>query len=131
LRQIFDTWVASWGRIQAWIKALNPQSDRMRTAAAAAIVIVVAGGGWGVYAYVQHAQSSQSAKVIVMPRNFQPGGFSGAGAIRTPLTLPGVILHAKARPARHKGLKKPAARPAPGPAESARAAAAAATLTSQ
>jgi hypothetical protein len=59
----------------------------MRTAAAAAIVFVVAGGGWGVYTRVEH---NQPAKVIVMPARMPaPGGFSGAGAMRTPLTLPG------------------------------------------
>ena len=68
------------GRILAWPKTLNPQSDWMirdwmRTAAAAAIVFVVAGGGWGVYTHVQNAQQGQPAKVIIMPRVMQPGGF--------------------------------------------------------
>jgi hypothetical protein len=101
----------------------------MRTAAAAAIVFVVAGGGWGVYTHVQHGQPG---KVIVMPRAMQPGGFSGAGAMRTPQTLPGptAILPVKPHPARHKATKKPAAQPAPTPAASAQAAPAA-TLTAQ
>jgi hypothetical protein len=109
------------GRVLAWPKTLNPQSDWMRTAAAAAIVFVVAGGGWGVYTHVQNAQQGQPAKVIVVPRGLQPAGFSGAGAMRTPQTLPGptVILPVKQQPAPSKGTKKPAARPAPTTAGSA------------
>jgi hypothetical protein len=94
----------------------------MRSAAAAAIVFVVAGGGWGVYMRVE--QQNQPAKVIVMPARIPvPGGFSGAGAMRTPLTLPGPAAPqpakasepakadepAKANPARSKTVKKPAA----------------------
>jgi hypothetical protein len=74
-------------RVLAWPRAIRPESGWMRTAAAAAIVFVVAGGGWGVYTRVEH---NQPAKVIVMPARMPaPGGFSGAGAMRTPLTLPG------------------------------------------
>jgi hypothetical protein len=104
----------------------------MRTAAAAAIVFVVAGGGWGVYTHVQHGQNGQPGKVIVMSRTLQPGGFSGAGAMRTPQTLPGptAILPVKPQPARHKATKKPAAHPAPTPAASAQTASPAA-LTAQ
>ena len=99
----------------------------MRTAAAAAIVFVVAGGGWGVYTLVQNVQQGQPAKVIVVPRGLQPAGFSGAGAMRTPQTLPGptVILPVKQQPAPSKGTKKPAARPAPAKAGSAQTAPAA------
>ena len=82
----------------------------MRTAAAAAIVFVVAGGGWGIYTRVQH---SQPAKVIVMPPRLPAaGGFSGAGAMRTPQTLPGpTVTHGpNASPAQPKRSKKPAAR---------------------
>jgi hypothetical protein len=76
------------GRVLAWPRAIRPESGWMRTAAAAAIVFVVAGGGWGVYMRVE--QENQPAKVIVMPARMPaPGGFSGAGAMRTPLTLPG------------------------------------------
>lgn len=66
-------------------------SSWMRTAAAAAIVFVVAGGGWGVYMRVQRP----APKVIVMPAA-QPaagGGFSSAGAMRTPPTAKGPMLH--------------------------------------
>jgi hypothetical protein len=75
-------------RVLAWPRAIRPESGWMRTAAAAAIVFVIAGGGWGVYMRVE--QENQPAKVIVMPARMPaPGGFSGAGAMRTPLTLPG------------------------------------------
>jgi len=74
-------------RVLAWPTGLKPQSNWVRTAAAAAIVFVVAGGGWGVYTRVQQ---NQPGKVIVMPQRIaEPSGFSGAGAIRTPQTLPG------------------------------------------
>jgi hypothetical protein len=75
------------GRVLAWPKTIRPESSWMRSAAAAAIVFVVAGGGWGIYMRVER---NQPAKVIVMPARLPaPGGFSGAGAMRTPLTLPG------------------------------------------
>jgi len=85
------------GQVVAWPAGIGsrvmPQSDRsnwMRAAAAAAIVFVVVGGGWGVYSRVEQGQSS---KVIVMPARVPvPGGFSGAGAIRTPETLPGPTI---------------------------------------
>jgi hypothetical protein len=84
------------GRVLAWPAALRPQSGWMRTAAAAAIVFVVAGGGWGVYTRVQ---PGQPAKVIVMPpRMAGPGGFSGAGAMRTPQTITGPTAPASATP---------------------------------
>jgi hypothetical protein len=110
---------------------LKPQSDWLRTAAAAAIVFVVAGGGWGVYTHVQNAQQGQPAKVIVMPRVLQPGGFSGAGAMRTPQTLPGptAILPVKQQPAPAKGTKKAAAQPAQTKAGSAQSAPAAKPAT--
>ncbi len=72
--------------------ALRPGSNWMRSAAAAAIVFVVVGGGWGVYS---RAPRPQTAKVIVMPaRVAVSGGFSNAGAMRTPNTLngPTVVL---------------------------------------
>jgi hypothetical protein len=62
----------------------------LRSAAAAAIVFVVAGGGWGVY---RHAQLHQPAKVTATPAPQvsapTAGGFSSAGAIRTPQTVKG------------------------------------------
>jgi hypothetical protein len=91
----------------------------MRTAAAAAIVFVVAGGGWGVYTRVERGQPT---RVIVMPpRVNSGGGFSGAGAMRTPETLPGPVVSQpetpkpvapmtkQPQPAKIKAGKKPAA----------------------
>ena len=79
------------GRVLAWPARLRAksvmESNWMRAAAAAAIVFVVVGGGWGVYSRVQ---PGPAGKVIVMPQRMpSSGGFSGAGAIRTPETLPG------------------------------------------
>src|ERR1039458_9848863 len=77
-------------RIFDWPAALRPGSDWMRSAAAAAIVFAVVGGGWSVYSRVQQPQP---ARVIVRPpRVAAPGGFSSAGAMRTPNTLNGPVL---------------------------------------
>lgn len=100
------------GRVLAWPAALRPQSGWMRTAAAAAIVFVIAGGGWGVYTRVEQGQP---AKVIVMPpRIAGPGGFSSAGAMRTPQTLAGPTVNSsdKTKPTQPKTAKKPAGRTA-------------------
>ncbi len=78
------------GRVLAWPAALRPGSDWMRSAAAATIVFAVVGGGWGVYTRVQPAPQ---AKVIQMPaRATAPGGFSPAGAVRTPTTFHGPVV---------------------------------------
>jgi hypothetical protein len=92
------------GRLLAWPTALKPQSNWMRTAAAAAIVFVVAGGGWGVYTRVEQ---NRPGKVVVMPR----GGFSGAGAMRSPQTVPGPAAPQPAQPIATKkaGAKTPKA----------------------
>jgi len=87
------------GRVLAWPKGAGSldslKNTWMRTAAAAAIVFVVVGGGWGVYSRVEQGHNG---KVIPMPlRTPAPGGFSGAGAIRTPTTLPGVTVTAPAK----------------------------------
>ncbi len=99
------------GRVLAWPRTLRPESGWMRSAAAAAIVFVVAGGGWGVYTRVEQ---NQPAKVIVMPARMPAiGGFGGAGAIRTPQTLPGpkapIKVSPVASPAQPKSVKKPVA----------------------
>jgi hypothetical protein len=97
-------------RVLTWPKVFRPENNWMRATAAAAIVFVVAGGGWGVYTRVER---NQPAKVIVMPpRAPEGGGFSGAGAIRVPQTLPGPTAPqpAKANPARPKTVTKAAAR---------------------
>ena len=81
-------------RVLAWPVAFSVAGGLnsggwLRGAAAAAIVFVVAGGGWGVYSRVQRPQA---AKVITMPvRVAAPGGFSNAGAMRTPNTLNGPV----------------------------------------
>jgi hypothetical protein len=79
-------------RILTWPRHLSPQNGWMRTAAAAAIVFVVVGGGWGVYTRVGH---NQPTRIIPMPMRMPAaGGFSSAGAMRTPQTLPGpVVMH--------------------------------------
>ena len=78
------------GRILHWPSAPRLSSSWMRSAAAAAIVFVVAGGGWGIYSRVQRPQPGN---VIVMPPHVAtPGGFSSAGAMRTPNTLNGPVL---------------------------------------
>jgi hypothetical protein len=78
-------------------------SGWMRAAAAAAIAFVVVGGGWGVYTRVQPAGPD---KVVVVPAS---RGFEGAGAIRTPQTIPGptVTVPVKAHPTPTKGTRKP------------------------
>jgi hypothetical protein len=96
------------GQVVAWPAEIGsrvlPQSihsNWMRAAAAAAIVFVVVGGGWGVYSRVEQGQSG---KVVVMPARV-PGssGFAGAGAIRTPQTLPGPTIREQATPAGSEG----------------------------
>jgi len=97
-------------RVLAWPRALRAENGWMRGAAAAAIVFVVAGGGWSVYTRVQ---LNQPAKVIVMPARMpNAGGFSGAGAMRPPLTLPGPVAPepAKTSKAKAKAEKKPVAK---------------------
>ena len=66
----------------------------MRAAAAAAIVMVVVGGGWGVYTRVERVQSGHVVTTQSAPT---AGGFSGAGAMRTPETIPGPTI---AKPAK-------------------------------
>jgi hypothetical protein len=111
-------------QILHWPLALRPATglagNLRRGAAAAAIVFVVAGGGWGIYS---HVTPSEPARVVVMPpRVGASGGFSSAGAMRTPDTLNGpVLLHAPqsapaatvkkpVRRAANKTAAKPAAR---------------------
>jgi hypothetical protein len=65
-------------------RAGGPLRTWMRGAAAAAIVSVVAGGGWAIYSRVQPADGP---RVVNLPRVTGSGGFSSAGAMRTPQTL--------------------------------------------
>jgi hypothetical protein len=85
---------AGRARILAWPAALRMQNAWMRSslarsAAAAAIVFVVAGGSWGVYSRVQ---TNQPAKLVLPLRATPQGGFSSAGAMRTPQTLNGPVV---------------------------------------
>jgi len=101
-------------RMLAWPMARRLDNAWMRSAAAAAIVAVVAGGSWGIYSRVQPAQPSRA--ITAPPRVSTQGGFSSAGAMRTPQTLNGpmVVEHPAAalpalpaRPAGKPPLKTP------------------------
>ena len=87
-------------RILRWPEALrleNPWMQNLaRAAAAAAIVAVVVGGGWSVSS---RYQSSQPTSAIAVPQRGAgqtgqtgQGGFSSAGAMRTPQTLNGPVV---------------------------------------
>jgi hypothetical protein len=72
-------------KILAWpVQNGEPLRSWMRGVAAAAIVSVVAGGGWAIYSRVPQAAGP---KVVELPRVTGSGGFSSAGAMRTPQTL--------------------------------------------
>ncbi|MGA8730373.1 MAG: hypothetical protein WB608_16585 [Terracidiphilus sp.] len=83
------------GRVLHWPDGLRSgggwtHSAMARCAAAAAIVVVVAGGGWDVYSRIQPVQEPRA---IAIPHvSGAAGGFSNAGAMRTPQTLSGPIL---------------------------------------
>jgi len=76
-------------KILHWPVALRLDHGWMRGAAAAAIVFAVAGGGWGIYSRVAPAPRTPQTRGIALPRVAAPGGFGGAGAMRTPQTLNG------------------------------------------
>lgn len=61
--------------------AVGTAGGWMRGAAAAAIVFVVAGGGWSVYS---HVQGHPAAGALAAQPHVGAGGFSSAGAMRTP-----------------------------------------------
>ena len=71
------------GRVLSWPGLMSSNRDWLRTAAAAAIAFVIVGGGWGVYSRVQPGSVSAT-----MPQPTMGGGFSNAGAVRVPQTLP-------------------------------------------
>jgi hypothetical protein len=77
-------------RVLAWPAALRPGSNWMRAAAAAVLAFVVAGGGWGIYSRVQPGASAKG--IVLPPRGPVAGGFSSAGAMRTPQTLNGPVV---------------------------------------
>ena len=103
-------------RILRWPTQLRQSSGWMRAASAAAIVLVVAGVGWGIGSRIQPSQPA--ARGVVTPQRpaAAAGGFSSAGAMRTPQTLNGpVLVHpvvVQAIP--FKPAKKVVARTAPG-----------------
>jgi hypothetical protein len=98
-------------RILRWPVALRMDNAWARSAAAAAIVALAIGGGWGVYSRVQPVQP---ARAIAVP-HASGGGFSNAGAMRTPQTLNGPIV-APAAVAKPDAVAPPTATPAVEPA---------------
>lgn len=96
-------------RVFAWPLAAGTfrYSAAMRGAAAAAIVVMVAGGGWSIYS---HVQPLPVAAPMAAPARMSGGGFSSAGAMRTPDSPKGPVLtHAiKAAPATPAAQKKTA-----------------------
>ena len=106
------TTASTKARILRWPAALRlenawMQSSLVRAVAAAAIVAVVVVGGWVVSSRFQPAQSSSA--IMVPPHasgQTGQGGFSSAGAMRTPQTLNGPVVEAPAS-------VKPAAQHAP------------------
>jgi hypothetical protein len=93
-------------RVFAWPVMLQENRGWLRVAAAAALALAVVGGGWEISAYVRQ---SQQAKVIVAPPHVLSGGFSNAGAMRTPQSLNGSVLV----PAAPSATTQPQAVPAP------------------
>jgi hypothetical protein len=78
------------GHVLHWPAHIHQDRPWFRVAAAAAIAFVVVGGGWGVYSRVER---QQPANVTVSPApGPAAGGFSNAGAIRTPQTLNGPVV---------------------------------------
>ena len=77
------------GRVLPWPRQAAV-GTWMRSAAAAAIVLVVGGGGWGIYSSVEQGQPAHG--IAMPPRVVQPGGFSSAGVIRAPQTIPGPVV---------------------------------------
>lgn len=73
--------------VLSWPRMLPPNDNWFRSAAAAAIVCVVVGGGWGIYSRVQ----SNNAKTVI-PHAGPVNGFSNAGAVRVPQTLPAPVV---------------------------------------
>jgi hypothetical protein len=80
--------VSSKARILQWPRVGRLESAWARTAAAAAIVFVVAGGGWCISSRIQPVQPQAA---VALPRVAAHGGFSSAGAMRTPQTLNGPV----------------------------------------
>ena len=93
---------AGKARILRWPVALRLENawlqNLARAAAAAAIVAMVVGVGWGISSRFQPAKPSSA--IAVPPHGAGQsgqGGFSSAGAMRTPQTLNGpVVAHSAA-----------------------------------
>jgi hypothetical protein len=104
-------------RILHWPAQLRQSGGWTRTAAAAAIVLVVVGVGWGICFRAQPPQPTARGVVASQRPAAAAGGFSSAGAMRTPQTLNGpVLVHpviVQAIPV--KPAKKVVARTAPKP----------------
>ncbi|MGA8041585.1 MAG: hypothetical protein WCA37_02165 [Terracidiphilus sp.] len=109
----------SSGTVLAWPLAAQTRkrhemNEWLRGAAAAAIVAVVAGGGWGIYTHTQPAKAPSAT--VMPPRISTPGGFSSAGAMRTPQTL----VAPKVNPA-SSGAQKPVTTPGSDPSKQGKA----------
>jgi len=92
------------GSLLSWPTGIH--TGWMRSAAAAAIVVMVVGGGWGMYSRMERPQ--QPAKLIVVPANGPgSGGFSSAGAMRTPQSLNRPVIKHPAKGHPGKLAKKP------------------------
>jgi len=114
-------WPSSHPRTRRWL-----ENDLLRSAAAVAIVAVVLGGSWGISSRIR---PTNSAKGAALPNRVAgPGGFSSAGAMRTPQTLHGPVVlpgltplpAVPVSPLKSKSPKKPLHRtepPAPGNAD--------------
>ncbi len=92
-------------RILAWPTVLRLESAWMRSAAAAAIVAVIVVGGWVVSSHVQPAQPVQA--ITIPQHGGSQGGFSSAGAMRTPQTLNGPVVTLPAKTDAKAIVKKP------------------------
>jgi hypothetical protein len=102
-------------RVLRWPVALRLENAWMqnlaRVAAAAAIVAVVVGGGWGISSRVssRFGPVQPSSAIAVPPRSGRQtgqigqGGFSSAGAMRTPQTLNGPVVAPPATATPQKG----------------------------
>lgn len=87
------------GRLLLW-----PRSTSWRALAAAALLLAVAGGGWGAYLWTRPSPAAAPVQAPAAMRPALPGGFSAAGAIRTPQTLDGPLApeaKASAAPAKN------------------------------
>ncbi|WP_058188372.1 hypothetical protein [Terracidiphilus gabretensis] len=76
-------------RVLEWPVAARQGFDWLRGAAAAAIVGVVVGGAW----WISASAPASGGSAVATPVHVRPaGGFSNAGAMRTPDTLNGPVL---------------------------------------